>query len=359
MTQPIQDRFQTLHEIIRAAHARLDANAWGYLIGGADTETTVARNRQALDSLAFRPRVLRDVSQIDCSTALFGKKLRIPVLLAPVGSIQVFDPGGGGQAAEAARIFQNGMILSSVSQPGLETVAEKAGYSLKIFQLYVRGDDAWADGYFRRAIDAGYDALCITVDTAYLSRRERDISNRYNLTKRTAEGIGFQAQLNWRHIERFKAKHRIPLMLKGIATVEDAKLAMEHGVDAIYVSNHGGRQLDHCLGSVEVLPEIVAEVAKRIPVIVDGGISRGADVVKAIALGADAVGIGRVYVYGLATAGSAGIVRVLEILEEEIRICLGLLGVTRLDELDKSHVCPAKPSTTPTVHSAFPLLDLR
>jgi isopentenyl diphosphate isomerase/L-lactate dehydrogenase-like FMN-dependent dehydrogenase len=357
MTDSIEERFQTLHEIVKAARAGLDRNAWDYLVGGADTETSLARNRQALDSIAFRPRVLRDVSSVDCSGGLFGKRLRIPVLLAPVGSSQVFDPDGGAAAADGARAFGNGFLLSSASQPSLEAAAAKAGDCLKIFQLYVRGDDAWVEEQIRRVIDAGYDALCITVDTAYVSRRERDIAKRYGLVRRSGHGLDFQAKVSWRDIERYKAKLKLPLMLKGIATAEDAVLALERGVEAIYVSNHGGRQLDHCLGSVEVLPEIIAAVGGHARIIVDGSISRGTDVVKAIALGADAVGVGRLYVYGMAAAGSAGIVRVLELLEEEIRLCLGLLGVTRFAALDKSYLCPAKPVTAPTAHSAWPLLD--
>ena len=200
-----------------------------------------------------------------------------------------------------------------------------------MFQLYVRGDEAWADDHFRRAIDAGYDAFCITVDTAWYSRRERDITKRFAKPWRTrATGMDYQAALSWKEIEGFRARHDIPLILKGIATAEDALRACELGCTGIYVSNHGGRQLDHGRGAMDVLPEIVEAVGGRARIIVDGGFSRGTDVVKAIALGADMVGIGRLYCYGLAAAGEAGVVRVLELLEEEVRTCLGLLGVTRL-----------------------------
>jgi isopentenyl diphosphate isomerase/L-lactate dehydrogenase-like FMN-dependent dehydrogenase len=358
MNESLEDRFQTLHEFVRTARSKLDRNVWDYLVGGSETETTVARNRQALDSLAFRPRVLRDVSHIDPRASLLGKPLRIPVLMAPVGALQLFEPGGGGSVGEAARIFGNGMFLSSGSLPGIEATAEKAGEALKIYQLYTRGDEAYVEDHFRRAIDSGYDALCLTVDTAYLSRRERDIAKRFGLVRRTGPGFGFQAQMCWQDVERWRSKFPVPFILKGIATVEDAMIALEHGIECIYVSNHGGRQLDQGLGSMEVLPEIVAAVAGRARILVDGCICRGTDVVKAIALGADAVVVGRLYVYGLATAGSAGIVRVMEILEEEIQICLGLLGVNSLAELDKSYVCAAKPVTAPSVHSAFPLLDV-
>jgi isopentenyl diphosphate isomerase/L-lactate dehydrogenase-like FMN-dependent dehydrogenase len=358
-----ESRFQNLHEFIKSARTNLNRNAWDYLIGASETETTVARNRMALDALAFRPRVLCDVSEIDCSATLFGRKLRIPVLLAPVGSLESFDPGGGATVAKASTEFGNGMILSCVSEPGLEATAEAAGDGFKIFQLYVLGDADWIDDQFRQAIDTGYDAFCITVDTDRYSRRERDLAKRHRRQRAGRQVVGgearvFQARYNWRDVERCRAKFDIPLILKGIATAEDARRAVELGVDCVYVSNHGGRQLDHGLGSIDVLPEIVAAVDGKARIIVDGGISRGTDVVKAMILGADAVAVGRLYVYGLAAAGGPGIVRLLEILEHEVQICLTLLGVTSFAALDKSYICPARPVTIPHVHSAFPLLDL-
>ena len=360
MPETLADRFQNLHEFIKAARTNLNRNVWDYLIGGSETETTVARNRLALDSIALRPRVLCDVSKVNCGASLFGRKLRIPVLLAPVGSLESFDPDSGAAVAQAATEFGNGMILSCVSHPGLEATAEASGDGLKIFQLYVLGDADWIDDHIRRAIDTGYDAFCVTVDTDRYSRRERDIAKRYQrrgVVVRNDARV-FQAQHSWRDVERYKAKFDIPLILKGIATAEDARRAVELGIDCVYVSNHGGRQLDHVLGSLDVLPEIVEAVGDRARIIVDGGISRGTDVVKAMILGADAVAVGRLYVYGLAAAGGPGIVRLLEILQHEITICLALLGVTSFAELDKSYICPARPVTTPHVHSAFPLLDL-
>ena len=354
----LEYRFQNLHEFVKAARTNLNRNVWDYLIGGSESETTLARNRMALDSLAFRPRVLCDVSEVDCSASLFGRKLRIPVLCAPVGSLEAFEPGGGATVAKAASAFGNGMILSSVSHPGLEATAAAAGDGFKIFQLYVRGDGDWVGDHFRRAIDAGYNAFCLTVDTDYYSRRERDIAKRHQRGRRNPEGQLWQARQNWRDVERYKAKFAIPLILKGIATAEDARHAVELGVDCVYVSNHGGRQLDHGRGSIDVLPEIVEAVGGRARIIVDGGISRGTDVVKAMILGADAVSVGRLYVYGLAAAGTPGIVRLFEILEHEIRVCLGLLGVTGFAGLDKSYLAPARPVAIPHVHSAFPHLDL-
>jgi len=190
------------------------------------------------------------------------------------------------------------------------------------------------------------------------SRRERDLARRFAKPWRArATGQEFQAALSWDHVKRFKDLHNIPLILKGIATAEDAALACDHGVDGVYVSNHGGRQLDHGRGSTDVLPEVVAAVNGRATVIVDGAFMRGTDVVKAIALGAQAVGLGRLSCCGLAAAGQAGLVRVFELLEEEIRICLGLLGVNRLSALDSSYLHPASPVRPAHVTSAFPLLD--
>jgi isopentenyl diphosphate isomerase/L-lactate dehydrogenase-like FMN-dependent dehydrogenase len=352
----LEERFQTLHEIVRAARVNLAPGPWDYLVGGTETETTLKRNRQALDALGFRPRVLRDVSKIDCTATFLGKPTRLPVILAPIGSIETFAAGGGATAAQASAEFGIPQMLSSVCAPGLEAVAAAAD-NFRIFQLYVRGDDGWVDDHVRRAMAHGYSAFCLTVDTAVYSRRERDLARRFVKPWRVrASGFQYQAGLTWDHVKRFKDTHDIPLVLKGIATAEDAVLACEHGVEVVYVSNHGGRQLDHGRGAIDVLPEVVRAVAGRARIIVDGGFMRGTDVVKAIALGADMIGIGRLTCCGLAAAGAPGLVRVLELLEDEIRICLGLLGADRLTVLDASSVHPAPPVTLPHVTSAFPLL---
>jgi isopentenyl diphosphate isomerase/L-lactate dehydrogenase-like FMN-dependent dehydrogenase len=358
MLSETSGEFLTLHELVKAARDKLPANIWDYLIGGADTETTLRRNRLALDSLAFRPRVLRDVSKIDVSGKFLGKRLRIPVMLAPVGSLESFDEGGGATVTKATTEFGVPMFLSSVSQPGIEATAAAAPGGMRVFQLYVRGDDAFVDDHVRRAIAAGYDALCLTVDTAIYSRRERDISTRFAKPwRRGVVGMDHQAALNWNHVKRIRDEFDIPLILKGIATAEDAVIACEHGVTAVYVSNHGGRQLDHGRGALDFLPEVIEAVKGRAAIIVDGAFCRGTDVIKAIALGADAVAIGRLYLYGLAAAGQAGVVRVLELLETEIRVSMGLLGVDRFSKVDKSYLHPAPPVYTPHVHSAFPLIE--
>ena len=332
MPESLEDRFQNLHEFIKVGARQPQPECVGLpdrRLG--DRDERGAQPYGARLRSAFRPRVLCDVSRDrHAAASLFGRKLRIPVLLAPVGSLESFEPGGGATVAKAATEFGNGMILSCVSHPGLEATAEASGDGFKIFQLYVLGDAEWIDDHFRRAIDAGYDAFCVTVDTDRYSRRERDIAKRYQrrgVVVRNDARV-YQARHAWRDVERYKAKFGIPLILKGIATAEDARRAVELGVDCVYVSNHGGRQLDHGLGAIDVLPEIVAAVDGKARIIVDGGISRGTDVVKAMILGADAVSVGRLYVYGLAAAGAPGIVRLLEILEHEITICLALLGVT-------------------------------
>jgi len=351
------DRFRTLHEIAAAGRAALEQGPLDYLLGGAETETTLRRNRQAIDSLAFRPRILRDVSTIETGSTLLNKSVRLPVLLAPMGSMESFSPGGGATVARAAAQFGVPLMLSCVCLPSLEEVAAAAD-SFRIFQLYVRGDESYIDDFARRAIDSGYHAFCLTVDVAIYSRRERDLSKRFVPASRArSSGREFQAALTWDHVKRFKDKFSIPLAIKGIATAQDAITAVEHGVEIIYVSNHGGRQLDHGRGSIDVLPEIVEAVGRRATIFVDGGFMRGTDIVKAIALGADAVGIGRLIGLAMAAGAEEGVVRALELLEEEVMICLGLLGVNCLDELNSTYLCPAEPVRPAHVLSAFPLID--
>ena len=247
-----------------------------------------------------------------------------------------------------------------MSHPGLEKTAEAAGDGFRIFQLYVRGDEAWVDDHVRRAIDNGYDAFCLTVDTDSYSRRERDIAKRHQRRRvRVGDARIYQAQFNWRDIERIKQGFDIPLILKGIATAEDAKIAVDHGVDCVYVSNHGGRQLDQGVGSIEVLPEVVEAVGGRARVMVDGGDHprhrcRQGDHPRR-RCGRRAAGSMST---GSPPPARAGVVRLFEILEDEIRICLSLLGVTGYGELDKSYIRPARQVVPPHVHSPFPHLDL-
>jgi isopentenyl diphosphate isomerase/L-lactate dehydrogenase-like FMN-dependent dehydrogenase len=313
----------------------------------------------ALDTIAFRPRVLRDVSKVDATVNEFGRRMRLPVVLAPVGSLESFHPAGAESVVRATGEFGVGHMLSSVCDPGLEDLAAAAPDALRLYQLYVRGDAAWVDDHVERAIAHGYSAFCLTVDTAHYSRRERDIAKRFvTAGRRRVQGRAFQAGLDWQTVKRIKSKFKIPLAMKGIATAEDTAIALDHGVEWIYVSNHGGRQLDHGRGSLDVLPEVVDAVAGRAKIIVDGSICRGSDIVKAIATGANLVGMGRMQCYALAAGGQPGVTRLLELLEDEVQRCLGLLGVTRFAELDRSYLHAAAPANVPHVLSAFPLLKI-
>ena len=359
MNAPLQHDFLTLQEIWKAAQRNLPPGPWSYLMGGAETETTVLRNRQALDEIAFRPRVLRDVSRIDSSAPFMGSKSRLPVMLAPIGGLESIVEGGAATAARAAAQFGVPQMLSSVCQPGLEQTAAAAD-ALRVFQLYVRGDDAFVDDYVRRARANGFRAFCLTVDVAMYSRRERDLLGRFvkPWRARAIEGVAYQSGLSWTQVKRFKDKYPdYPLIIKGIATAEDAELCVQHGVEVVYVSNHGGRQLDHGLGSIAVLPEVISAVNQKAEVWVDGGFMRGTDIVKAIALGARTVGLGRLTGLALAAGGVPGLVRALEILEDEVRICLGLLGVTCYAELTPKHLTRASAVRPPGTFSAFPLPD--
>src|SRR5438046_8785795 len=251
MNAPLSQQFLTLQEIVAAARGNLPPGPWSYLIGGAETETTVRRNRQALDSIAFRPRVLRNVANVDLTTTFLGRPLRLPVLTAPIGGLETFDAGGGATAAKATGEFGVFQMLSSVCMPGLEETA-KAADNARIFQLYVRGDIAWVDDIVRRAMGNGYVGFVITVDTAHYSRRERDIATRYvKPWRQRATGFNYQSGMTWDLIKHFKDTHAIPLGLKDSATAEHAQLAVQHGVDMVYVYKLGGVQIAQVRGSVD------------------------------------------------------------------------------------------------------------
>ena len=349
----------TLHDIIDAARENLDDDVWGYIAGGSETETTVARNRLAIDSLALRPRVLRDVASIDPSTTLLRHRLRIPVVLAPIGGLETIVGEAALATARAGERFGVLPMISSISDPGLAAVgATTAGP--KIAQIYVRGDEAWADELIAGLPAAGYDAVALTVDSAYYGRRERQL--RGDWLPPTHEfggdpGIVWQSRLTWDWLERMHDHAGMPLIIKGIQCAADAELALERGFEVIYVSNHGGRQLDHAQASIDTLREVVEAVGGSAEIVVDGGFMRGTDVLKAIALGASAVGLGRLQAYALAAGGEAALVRALELLEEEITTAMGLLGVVRLDQLDPSFVAASRalPAASPLL-AAFPQL---
>jgi glycolate oxidase len=234
-----------------------------------------------------------DVSKIDTSTTFLGQKLRIPVMMAPIGSLQTITPEGGVAVAKAAAEFGTMNFVSSVTQPSLEEIAASTNHP-KIFQLYIRGGLDWCEEIIERVKRAGYMALCLTVDTAHYSRRERQMMNRWlPPNKRSETTRHFQATLTWEMMAAIKKMAGLPFVLKGVATAEDARIALDHGVDVIYISNHGGRQLDHGRGTMDVLPEIVQVARGKADIILDGSILRGTDVLKALALGCKAVTIGK------------------------------------------------------------------
>ncbi|HZU04546.1 MAG TPA: alpha-hydroxy acid oxidase [Chloroflexota bacterium] len=336
-------QFMTLPEIRRAARRNLPPEVWDYASGGAETETTLRRNRRAMGHYVFRPRVLRDVSEIDTRTTFLGMPLALPVMTAPMGSLHLLHPDGDLAMARAAGRMGTIHWLSTVTAYSPEEVAAAASGPL-IFQLYFRGDNAWAERLIRRVEEAGYKGLCLTVDTAAYGRRERDLERRYDPRTQGRRAIDApldyrrQASLTWKDVEWLQRTTKLPLIIKGIQCAEDARLAVEHGVPVVYVSNHGGRQLDYAPPTIEILEEIVDAVAGRAEVVVDGGFQRGTDVLKALALGARAVCIGKAAAWGLAAAGEEGVARTLELFGIELRVAMANTGLTRLAEVSRSLV---------------------
>lgn len=353
------NEFRSLTEIAQAAQRNLNREAWDYLTGGADSETTLKRNRHSIDCLQFRPRVLSDVSDVQVGTQFLGHALKMPVILPPIGSLQLFEEGGAASVAQAAAAYGTLQFVSSVTQPTFSAVAA-ASRAPKIFQLYLMGDQAWMDDLISQAIELGYVGFCLTADTQVYSRRERDILKRWippSGSSVGAQDFGYQARMSWDTVAHIKETFDIPLVVKGINTAEDANRAVEAGVDVVYISNHGGRQLDHGRGAIDSLPEVAAAVDRRVPVVVDGGFLRGADVLKALCLGADVVGMGRLEGLALAAGGAGALEQALALVEQELKINMGLLGASRLDELNPGLLEAAVSVTAPDVLSALPLLD--
>lgn len=348
--------FVSLQEIVLTARRNLPQALWDHLSGGADSETTLLRNRQALDSLALRQRVLVDVRKIDITTTLLGQKLTSPVFLAPVGGFVGFaHPEGACNVSRAAVAHGTTAFISTAAKPSLEA-AQAAVKEPLIFQLYVRADRKWVEDILDRAKLAGYRALCVCVDRNYYGRRERDIIGRANVR----EGFGdpsYQMALSWKDLIWMKERMKLPLIVKGVATAEDARLAVEHSADVVYVSNHGGRQLDHGQATIEMLPEVAAAVDGRAEVLFDGGVLRGTDVVKAICLGARAVGVGKMLGWALGAAGEPGLKRMLELMDVEIRTAMGLMGVTSLAQLNPSWVRPAQPVRPASQTNGYPWFE--
>jgi glycolate oxidase len=349
-------KFVVMHQLVQSGRGKMKPIAWNYLLGCADTETTMRRNRHALDSVAFKPRALRGIGKVDARGKFLGKTMRLPVLMSGIGSVGLIDPDGTATVVKAASKFGVAMGYSSVAKPGLEETAA-AGDCPKIVQLYVRGDDAWVDAYAARAIKAGYNAFTFIVDSAHFSRRERDIIHAGNNADLSDNPDPYLSTLDWNKVKRFKDRHKDMVVgIKGVTSGEDAELAVKAGLGVVWVSTHGGRQVDHARGAYQILPEVVQAAKGKATIIFDSGVYRGTDVVKALATGADVVGIGRLYAYGLAN-GEAGVVRVLEILEKEVEACMANLGAKNVAALNNSQLTPTTPVNLPTMWSAFPLMD--
>ncbi len=343
------------------AKARMQKSAYDYYAGGAEDERTVVENRRGFDRLAIRPRVLTGVDSIDLTTPLLGLTLPFPIGLAPTAFNQLGHPEGERAAARAAGKARTLMCVSTIASTSLEDVAAAADGPLW-FQLYVYKDRAVTIDMVARAEAAGYRALVLTVDTPRLGRRERDVRNKFalppdvsiaNLERygtpealRWAGGSSFteyvhkllDSGLTWESVDWLRSVTKLPVLIKGILTAEDAALALAHGAAGIVVSNHGGRQLDGAIATIDALPEIVAAVAGRAPVLLDGGIRRGTDVFKAVAIGANAVLIGRAYLWGLAAEGEAGVSRVLEMLRRELELTMALAGCPTVAAITPGHV---------------------
>ena len=277
-------------------------------------------------------------------------------MLAPIGSLQAITPEGGAAACTAAAKFGTIPMISSITLPSLEDCAQSA-QGPKIFQLYVRGDKDWIRDIVSRVKAAGFIAMALTVDSALYGIRERQLMNRYQPPSvRTQTNRHLQSAVTWEMMEWIKELWGGPFILKGIATAADAKMAIERGVDVVYVSNHGGRQLDHCRGAIESLPDVVKAVGGRAQIVVDGGFLRGTDVIKALALGAHTVAIGRMQGWALAAGGADALIRSLELIEREVTNALGLLGLVSFAELSADYVCQSDVVSECHEMSAFPHL---
>ncbi|MEO8463734.1 MAG: alpha-hydroxy acid oxidase [Gammaproteobacteria bacterium] len=350
----------TTTELIARAKKRLSAECWDFICGGAETETTMLRNRHSLDGIGFRPRVLRNVEGANPSTTFLKRKQRLPVLLAPVASLTDIDPEGALPIARAAAAFGCLMLVSSVTQPGFEEVARVAGEQFA-FQIYPDGDERWLLETTKRAVGVGAKAICLTVDVPTFGRRERHIHRRQAMAGRPfgslRDGEANRARADWSLVEKLKRAVKVPLMLKGIQTAEDADLAVQHGVDVIYVSNHGGRQLDQGRGAIDLVPEVVSVARGKAEFVVDGGFVRGTDVLKGLARGAAMVGLGKIQALALAAGGERGLIRLLELLETELTVNMKLLGLTSIADLDGTYLQPAAHVTPPGILSSFPLVE--
>lgn len=350
--------FLNLLDLEVVARARLERNAADYFSGGACDEITLHENRQLFEALRIQYRVLVDVSSVDPSVTLLGRRLALPILVAPMAFHRLAHPDGELATARAAASLGVPLVLSTFSTVSMEEV-KRASSAPLWFQLYVHKDRELTRTLVQRAEAAGYEALMLTVDVPVLGRRERDLRNAFQLppdlrlANLGADGIAalpaveddsalaayfaglHDASLTWRDIEWLRSISRLPLLLKGVVRADDARRAVEHGASGIVISNHGGRQLDTAVASIAALPRIAEAVGEQTTLLVDGGIRRGTDVLKALALGAHAVLVGRPVLWGLALDGEAGARRVLELLRDEFLQAMRLAGAPTIPAITR------------------------
>ena len=332
-------RFVTLPEIRREAKKVLPREAWNFGDGGAETETTLRRNRRALRRLAIRQDILVDVREIDLRASLLGVPLSWPVAVAPMGGLVLFHPEGDVEMARGAAQADTLAFLSGATGWPVEAVAA-ASTAPKMFQLYHHGDRAWVADLLARVEASGFLSVCLTVDVQVYSRRERDILARWNPREAMSKAPNprgpdpnYPARLTWDDVDWLRKTTKLSVGLKGIMTARDARRAVDAGVELIWVSNHGGRQLDATQATIDAVPAIVDVVAGAAAIVIDGGFTRGTDVIKGLAAGADVVAIGRTALWGLAADGAAGVACALGILRQEIRTAMALSGQTSVKGL--------------------------
>ena len=322
----------------RLAEDKLDANAHAYFVGGAGDEVTLRDNVAAFERRKLRPRVLVDVAEVSTATTVLGTDIALPVVIAPLAMQRLAHPDGEEATARAAAAAGTIMCLSSAATCAPAELSEGHRW----FQVYVWRPRTKTEAAIEQAVASGYSALVLTVDVPYLGRRERDVRVGFSVPENLIVqgdlfGEGFDASVSWRDLE-WLAGYGLPVVVKGLLTAEDAELACEHGAAAVVVSNHGGRQLDGVSATLDVLEEVVDAVGGRAEVLLDGGVRRGTDVLKALALGARAVLIGRAMVWGLAVAGEEGVADVLRMFRKEVELGLALLGCTSPADVSRAHV---------------------
>lgn len=340
-----------VNEYFEAAAAKVEPSVWCYFEGGSGDEVSLRANRAAYGRWRLRPRVLVDVSEVTTETTLLGMPVAMPLGIAPFAMQRLIDPEGEVSTARAAAAANTLMCVSTLTTRTHADIAT-AGAGPRWLQLYILRDRRRTLDHIHEAREAGYGAIALTVDLPYVGRRERDLRLGFrnpppDLPLPYADLFETSPALTWRDLEWIRSETTLPLAIKGILTREDATLAVEHGADAVWVSNHGGRQLDGVAAGLDALPEVVDAVAGRCEVYVDGGIRRGSDVLKALALGARAAFAGRAFACALAVEGREGVAHALSLLRSEIELGLALLGCTSPDGVARSHIEETLPYDSP------------